>query len=135
LGLPSSPSPEEFIYGSDKVNGPRGRRDPAAQDHLVWDIFTVERIGIRSVLVDDVPIKIDASEESLTARVGEELGVGKLGSGGLRIATNRTSRYGCIAAQLDLVLEQLVNWSCGILSASRRSNGNLIAIRNQNDTR
>ena len=108
LGLPSSPAPEEFIDGSDKVNGAWWRPDPATQDHSVGNIFAIVSIGIRSVLMDDVPIEINACEESLTARVGEELGVGKLGCGGLRIASNRTSRHGCIGAQFHLVLEQIV---------------------------
>ena len=68
--------------------------------------MTVVGFGVLDVLVDDVAIEVDAGEEALVAGVGEEAGIGELGGGGLRVATDGAGGYGDVAAELDLVMQE-----------------------------
>ncbi len=70
--------------------------------------MTIEGFGVVDVLVDDIAGEVDAGEEALGARVGEELGIGEFGGGGLGVAADGTGGRGDVTAQLQLVVEDIV---------------------------
>ena len=98
---------EELADGADKVAGVGRRGDSAGENCLIGDIAAaVVGAGVVLVLVDYVSGEVDAGEDALAARVGEEAGVGKFSCGGLRVASDGTGGDGCVAAELDLIVEK-----------------------------
>src|SRR3984885_11247697 len=68
----------------------------------------VEGGRVVEVLRDVVAGQIDAREETLGTRIGQELCIQLPVRAGLRVAAHGTSRSSGVAAQLDLVLQQVL---------------------------
>src|SRR6202012_5419738 len=80
-----------------------------AAEHLAErQIAAVLQRHVVVVVVEDGTIERDASEEAFGPRVGEELGVELPVSTGLGVAPDGTGGSGCISADLELVLQHIL---------------------------
>src|SRR6185312_15681303 len=68
----------------------------------------VHRPGVVLILREHRAIEVDAGEQPLAARIGQELGVELPVGTGLRISAHRTSRRSGISTNLELVLQHVL---------------------------
>ena len=103
MDLRGSPNAKHLVARPNKVLRARWHRNRTAQNHFVRNILAIVRIGVRTVLVDDISIEIDARKKTPAAGVRQKFSVRKLSRGRLGIASDWTRCNRCIRAELDLV--------------------------------
>jgi len=106
-------SVEHLVDGADEVHGSGLGLYVTGEDGLIGDIGAVVGGGIVGVLVDYVAGEVDACEDALAARVGEEGCVGGFGGRGLGVTSDGAGSYADVAAELDLVVEEAVEGVVG----------------------
>jgi hypothetical protein len=99
---------EELVDGAYEVLGRRRCRDSTRENRLIGNIVTIVVAGVVLVLVDDVAGEVDAGKDAFAAGVGENLCIGQFSGGGLRIAAYGAGGYGCVATELELVVEEVL---------------------------
>src|ERR1700679_4184822 len=78
------------------------------QNGVEGNVRAVFRTGVVLVLREDGTVEIEAGEEALGAGVGEELGVELPVSPRLGVAAHRAGRCSSVGAELDFVLEHVL---------------------------
>lgn len=97
---------EVAAHGVDKRPCADRDTDAAVENLLIGDVLAVVLFGIATVLVDDVTGEINACEDALATRVGEEAGVD--GSGCCRVTAYGTGGYADVATELELVMQEML---------------------------
>lgn len=104
---------EELPYGTNEVKRGRMGFDGARQDGLEARIVAVVGDGVVGVLVHDIAVEVDASEDALVAGVGQESGVGQLGGGGSGGTAHGAGCDGDVSAKFDLIGQEVIEARLG----------------------
>src|ERR1700722_19405192 len=107
----SAATAEHLVDRRFEMACPSGRGHLGTQDSLIGNLFPVVFARVGGVLVNFVTSKINSREQALAPRVGQKLGVRKLRGRRLRVSAHRTGSRSNVAAELHLVLQQIVQTS------------------------
>ena len=101
-------SAKHLIYGRNEVTSRDRRRDPAAENCPVRNVFAIKRGRIGRVLVHFVTGQIDASKQAFATGISKKLSIREFRGGRLRVTANRPRGSRGISTELYLIFKQVI---------------------------